>query len=145
MSDSPFKDGSYKDSSYKDSFSKESQDKNVLDGPLECCCLDPVTGFFRDGHCRTDDQDFGRHVVCAIMTQEFLEYSRSKGNDLMTPVPEYGFPGLKPGDSWCLCATRWREAYTAGKAPQIKLAATHKSALDIIPLEALKAHARDLM
>jgi len=123
----------------------KAQDKNVLDGPLESCCNDPVTGFFRDGYCRTNKQDFGRHVVCAIMTQEFLEFSRFKGNDLTTPAPEFGFAGLLPGDGWCLCANRWYEAYKEGKAPQVRLGATHKSALEIIPLEALKSHARDLM
>ena len=112
--------------------SAHEQDKNVMDGPLESCCMDPVTGFFRDGHCRTDDYDFGRHVVCAIMTQDFLEFSRSKGNDLTTPIPEFGFPGLAPGNSWCLCANRWKEAYEAGKAPQVRLAATHKKALEIV-------------
>lgn len=127
-----------------DTLSNE-QDKNVLDGPLASCCFDPATGYFRDGHCRADGQDFGRHVVCAIMTQEFLEFSRARGNDLITPRPEFDFPGLVPGNSWCLCANRWREAFQAGKAPPVRLAATHKKALKIVPLEALKSCARDLM
>jgi len=124
---------------------KHNSDSNVLGGPLECCCMDPVTGYFRDGHCRTDSQDFGRHVVCAIMTEEFLEFSSARGNDLITPVPEFGFPGLVPGNRWCLCANRWREAFEAGMAPPVRLAATHEKALEIVSLEALKAHARDLM
>ncbi|HAN31072.1 MAG TPA: DUF2237 domain-containing protein, partial [Myxococcales bacterium] len=87
--------------------------RNVLGGPLDNCSLDPLTGWFRDGCCRTDDNDLGRHVVCTVMTAEFLEFSRSRGNDLITPVPQYNFVGLKPGDRWCLCASRWAEAYAA--------------------------------
>lgn len=119
-------------------------DCNVLGTPLESCCTELSTGFYRDGYCRTGKQDHGVHTVCAIMTREFLEFSRSRGNDLMTPVPAYRFPGLRPGDSWCLCASRWREAYEAGVAPRVKLAATHKKSLEIIALDALRSHAVDL-
>lgn len=115
--------------------------KNVLGGKLQLCCSDPVTGFFRDGYCNTGKQDVGTHVVCAIVTQEFLDYTLSKGNDLSTPRPEFDFPGLKPGDGWCLCVSRWKEAYDAGCAPSVKLDATHEKALDFVSLQALKAHA----
>ncbi|KAB7729308.1 DUF2237 family protein [Rudanella paleaurantiibacter] len=111
--------------------------KNVLGGPLACCCTNPMTGFYRDGFCRTDEYDQGRHVVCAIMTEPFLQFTRSRGNDLSTPRPEYQFPGLKPGDRWCLCALRWREAYEAGVAPPALLACTHERALQYIELDAL--------
>ncbi|ARU54711.1 MAG: DUF2237 domain-containing protein [Pseudomonadales bacterium] len=117
---------------------------NVLGLPLESCSLDPKTGFFRDGHCNTCEQDAGSHTVCAVMTQEFLEYSRFKGNDLSTARPEFGFPGLKSGDSWCLCASRWRQAFEDGMAPRIRIMATHIRALEIIDLETLKTHAEDL-
>ena len=117
--------------------------KNVLGGPLESCSHDPVTGFFRDGCCNTSDDDHGSHTVCAVLTAEFLEFSAARGNDLSTPMPQYGFPGLKPGDQWCLCAGRWLEAYEAGLAPRVKLAATHERALELCPLEALRAHAVD--
>ncbi|HMB11383.1 MAG TPA: DUF2237 domain-containing protein [Saliniramus sp.] len=103
-----------------------------------------MTGFFRDGCCETGPEDVGRHVVCAQVTREFLDYSRARGNDLMTSRPEFGFPGLQPGDRWCLCAVRWREALEAGVAPPVSLAATHERALDIIDLQELKAHALDL-
>src|SRR3954471_484301 len=103
---------------------------NVLGTQLRCCCLRPRTGYFRDGFCRTDASDRGMHFVCAEMTQEFLEFSRAQGNDLMTPVPEYQFPGLKPGDRWCLCVTRWTEALEAGVAPPIILEATHAATLE---------------
>lgn len=116
--------------------------RNVLGGPLQACGFDPVTGFFRDGHCHTCSQDHGSHTVCAVMTAEFLEFSRAAGNDLTTPMPQYNFPGLQPGDHWCLCAGRWLEAYQAGKAPQVDLEATHEAALAIVPLQALKQHAR---
>jgi uncharacterized protein (DUF2237 family) len=102
-----------------------------------------MTGWFRDGCCRTNEADQGRHTVCAVMTAEFLEYSRSRGNDLSTPVPAYGFPGLQPGDQWCLCATRWREAWQAGKAPQVVLLSTHHRTLQVVPIEALMAHSTD--
>ncbi len=105
---------------------------NVLGTPLQPCCLDPLTGYFRDGSCRTDETDRGTHVVCAVMTEEFLTYTRAKGNDLSTPNPRYRFPGLKPGDGWCLCALRWQEAFEAGVAPPVKLEATHEKALEFI-------------
>jgi hypothetical protein len=115
--------------------------RNVLGGALQPCSFDPATGFFRDGHCHTCAQDHGSHTVCAVMTADFLSFSKSRGNDLSTPMPQYDFPGLKPGDHWCLCAGRWFEAYTAGKAPQVNLKATNEAALSIVPLEALKEHA----
>ena len=117
---------------------------NVLGLPLETCSMDPLTGFTRSGACETGPQDLGSHTVCAQVTEAFLAYSRSRGNDLVTPVPEYGFPGLKPGDRWCLCAARWREAYEAGCAPRVRLRSTHAKALEVVPLEALKAHALDI-
>ncbi|CAH1001242.1 hypothetical protein LEM8419_02141 [Neolewinella maritima] len=112
--------------------------KNVLGTALQGCCTDPMTGFYRDGVCRTGPQDTGRHVVCAVMTEEFLTFTKSRGNDLSTPVPAYAFPGLKPGDGWCLCALRWKEAYEAGMAPPVRLEATHESALKYVSLEALR-------
>ena len=115
--------------------------RNVLGGPLQPCSFDPNTGFFRDGHCHTCAQDHGSHTVCAVMTAEFLAFSKSRGNDLTTPMPQYEFPGLKPGDHWCLCAGRWLEACEAGKASRVDLDATNQSALAIVPLEALKEHA----
>ncbi len=115
--------------------------RNVLGGALQPCSFTPQTGFFRDGHCHTCAQDHGSHTICAVMTAEFLAFSKSRGNDLTTPVPQYHFPGLKPGDHWCLCAGRWLEAYEAGKAPQVSLEATHEAALAIVPIEALKEHA----
>lgn len=114
---------------------------NVLGTPLEACCTHPMTGWFRDGHCRTDARDHGRHVICARMTAEFLAFSRARGNDLTTPVPGAGFPGLSPGDKWCLCADRWREAAEAGLAPPVVLEATEESALEVVDLELLKRHA----
>lgn len=113
---------------------------NVLGQPLIGCCLDPLTGYFRDGVCRTGPTDSGRHVVCAIMTDAFLSFTRSRGNDLSTPRPEYQFPGLRPGDGWCLCALRWREALEAGVAPPVKLEATHKKALEFVRFEDLLEH-----
>ncbi|MGH7884277.1 MAG: DUF2237 family protein [Thermodesulfobacteriota bacterium] len=123
----------------------EKEEKNVLDGKLEDCSLDPMTGFFRDGCCRTNEQDIGRHVVCVEMTEEFLQFSKEKGNDLSTPRPEFHFPGLKPGDRWCVCALRWKEAYDAGAAPLVCLLSTDKSALEVLSLEELKKHAIDLL
>lgn len=114
---------------------------NVLGEPLEDCSLAPLTGWFRDGCCRTGAGDVGSHVVCAVMTAEFLAFSRSRGNDLATPRPEYQFPGLKPGDRWCLCASRWREALDAGVAPQVVLAATHVRALAYATLADYQRHA----
>lgn len=117
---------------------------NVLGEPLQPCGLEPMTGFFRDGACNTAEFDYGSHTVCAQVTQQFLEFSRFRGNDLSTPKPEYGFVGLKPGDSWCLCAARWLEAYKAERAPKVYLARTHQKALDIISLDVLKEFAVDL-
>jgi len=114
---------------------------NVLDADLELCGMDPVTGFFRDGSCNTCDADQGSHTVCAVMTDEFLAYSKYVGNDLSTPRPEYGFVGLKAGDRWCLCASRFLQAHDEGCAPRVSLAATHKRALEIVPLDVLKQHA----
>ena len=114
---------------------------NVLGTALVPCSYDPLTGFFRDGCCNTADDDTGSHVVCVKVTAEFLAYSASRGNDLSRPRPEYRFRGLKPGDRWCLCALRWREAFEAGAAPAVVLAATHERALDVVPLEWLRAHA----
>ncbi|MGA0173131.1 MAG: DUF2237 family protein [Phycisphaerales bacterium] len=114
-------------------------DRNVLGGPLETCSRSPMTGYFRDGCCRTGEDDLGRHTVCAVMTDEFLTFSKSRGNDLVTPRPEWRFPGLKAGDRWCLCALRWREAYEAGCAPQVVLEATHERTLDVVPLHWLQA------
>eukprot|EP00877_Chromochloris_zofingiensis_P013332 jgi/Chrzof1/8252/Cz03g03070.t1 len=116
--------------------------QNVLGGPLECCCTSPKTGFYRDGYCQTGPQDHGVHVVCAQVTAEFLDFTRAQGNDLSTPHPP-SFPGLKPGDRWCLCASRWKEAADAGVAPPVVLAATHAKALDHVSLDLLKDHAVD--
>lgn len=118
--------------------------RNVLGEPLQPCGLDPVTGFFRDGCCNTGPEDRGSHTVCAEMTEAFLAYSKARGNDLSTPRPEFGFPGLEPGDRWCLCALRWREAYAAGRAPRVVLAATHERALEVVDLFDLKRYAHDL-
>ena len=115
--------------------------KNVLGGELQSCCTDPMTGFFRDGFCRTNEQDAGRHLVCARMTDDFLEFSKSVGNDLSTPRPEFEFPGLKEGDLWCLCVLRWKEALENDVAPQIVLEATHENALQFARLEDLRKYA----
>ncbi len=115
--------------------------RNVLGGELKCCCLKPLTGFYRDGYCRTGPDDLGRHTVCAILTDEFLEFTLSMGNDLITPRPEFNFPGLKAGDKWCLCVLRWREALEAGVAPPVILEACHESALEFVSLEDLQRHA----
>lgn len=114
---------------------------NVIGGPLQCCCTDPMTGFYRDGLCRTGAGDMGAHVVCAEMTADFLDFTKAQGNDLSTPAPMYRFPGLKQGDRWCLCASRWKEAMDAGMAPKVVLDATHASALEYVSLSELKAHA----
>lgn len=119
-------------------------EQNVLGGALECCCTSPMTGFFRDGACRTGPQDLGSHTVCAQVTAEFLAFTRARGNDLSAPAPEFGFPGLRPGDRWCLCAVRWHEALQAGVAPPVMLMATHERALEVIDLDDLKRHALDL-
>lgn len=118
-----------------------SSAKNVLGTPLQICSEDPVTGFFRTGCCETGGEDLGLHLVCAEMTAEFLEFSLRRGNDLSTPNPEFRFPGLKPGDRWCLCVQRWKEALLAGVAPQVALESTHISALEFVELEQLAAHA----
>lgn len=115
--------------------------KNVLGGELKPCSLQPLTGFFRNGCCETSHEDVGMHTVCAVMTAEFLAFSRAAGNDLSTPRPELGFAGLKPGDRWCLCAPRWKEALDAGAAPQVVLDATHEETLAIVPLGILKDYA----
>lgn len=112
--------------------------KNILGEPLELCCSNPQTGFLRDGFCNTNFQDVGTHVVCAIVTDEFLKFTKSQGNNLITPSPAHDFPGLKHGDGWCLCALRWKQAYEAGVAPPIKAKATHEKALDYIPKEILE-------
>jgi uncharacterized protein len=121
--------------------SVDAEGRNVLGGPLEPCGFDPVTGFWRDGTCRTGGQDVGVHAVCAVMTEEFLEFSASVGNDLSTPQPEFGFAGLEPGDRWCLCAGRWQEALEVGVAPPVVLEATHALALEFSSLDDLRAHA----
>lgn len=115
--------------------------KNVLGQPLLPCGHDPLTGFYRDGCCRTGPDDLGQHTVCAVVTENFLAFSRQVGNDLSTPRPEFHFPGLRPGDRWCLCAARWKEAWQAGCAPQVILEATHESALRLIPRSVLEEHA----
>jgi uncharacterized protein (DUF2237 family) len=115
--------------------------RNVLGQPLQPCSFSPRTGFYRDGCCHTGPDDRGMHTVCATMTEEFLAFTRAQGNDLSTPAPAWGFPGLVPGDAWCLCAARWLEAYDAGVAPPVRLAATHEATLRIVPLEVLEAHA----
>ena len=116
-------------------------EKNVFGEELKVCCTSPMTGYFRDGNCRTISEDTGTHTVCAIMTDEFLDFSLSKGNNLITPIPYYNFPGLKAGDKWCLCASRWVEAEKAGKAPLVILEATHEKTLDFTSLETLVKYA----
>ncbi|MDH6061033.1 DUF2237 domain-containing protein [Chrysosporum bergii ANA360D] len=115
--------------------------KNVLGTELESCCTSPMTGYYRDGFCYTGGQDFGMHVVCAQVTTEFLEFTKLQGNDLSTPVPQFNFPGLRPGDRWCLCAARWQEALNAGVAPPVVLSATHARALEVCSLGDLQKHA----
>ncbi|MGL4462153.1 MAG: DUF2237 family protein [Planctomycetia bacterium] len=116
-------------------------DRNVLGEELQPCSLDPLTGFYRTGCCETGSDDAGTHVVCARLTKSFLDFSKSRGNDLSTPAPQYGFPGLKPGDQWCLCAARWVEAFEAGCAPLVVLAATHEKMLEFATLDDLKKNA----
>jgi uncharacterized protein len=115
--------------------------RNVLGQPIQPCSISPMTGFYRDGCCSTGPQDTGSHTVCATVTAEFLAFSRSRGNDLTTPRPEFRFPGLKPGDGWCLCVSRWREAFDAGVAPPVRLEATHEAALRVVTLTQLQEHA----
>lgn len=120
-----------------------SQAKNVLGSPLETCCTSPMTGFYRNGCYETGGDDQGVHVICAQVTEEFLAFTKQQGNDLSTPSPMFGFPGLKPGDQWCLCASRWKEALDAGVAPPVSLAATHARALEYVSMDELKQHALD--
>ncbi|MBW4694545.1 MAG: DUF2237 domain-containing protein [Lyngbya sp. HA4199-MV5] len=115
--------------------------KNVLGETLQLCCTSPMTGYLRNGVCETGPQDVGTHVVCAQVTEDFLAFTKARGNNLSTPVPAYNFPGLKPGDKWCLCVSRWKEALDAGVAPPIVLAATHEATLKVVPLEVLQEHA----
>ena len=117
--------------------------QNVLGTDLVVCGTDPVTGFFRDGCCNTSEADTGSHTVCSIVTREFLEFSKAAGNDLSTPRPEWGFEGLSPGDSWCVCAARWLDAALAGAAAPVRLSATHERALEVVPLQMLRTHAVD--
>ena len=119
---------------------KEDTSLNVLGTPLGVCGTSPVTGFYRDGCCNTGPNDVGSHTVCAIVTDDFLEFTKSRGNDLSTPMPLYNFPGLKAGDRWCLCVRRWKEAYDHGKAPGVVLEATHRKSLEVVTLEQLKEH-----
>ncbi len=128
----------------RDRRQEAEQALNVLGQPLQPCGLDPLTGFYRDGCCNTGYDDTGIHTVCVRVTREFLTFSRKRGNDLSTPLPEAGFPGLRPGNQWCLCAGRWKEALDAGVAPPVVLAATHEETLAIVPLAELKRHAVDL-
>ncbi len=119
-------------------------ERNVLGGPLESCGSDPLTGFYRDGCCRTGPEDSGSHTICAVVSTEFLEYQQRIGNDLSTPLPHYGFPGLQPGDRWCVTARNWLRAHEDGVAAYVVLAATHEAALDIVPLDVLKEYAVDV-
>ncbi|MDQ1664790.1 MAG: uncharacterized protein QOH75_821 [Actinomycetota bacterium] len=121
-----------------------TSDRNVLGGPLEPCGIDPMTGFYRDGACSTGPEDLGSHTVCAVVTDEFLAHQRSVGNDLSTPRPQWQFPGLRAGDSWCVVAARWLQAAQDGVAAPVVLAATHEGALDVVPLELLQQHAIDV-
>ncbi len=123
--------------------SEDARDRNVLGGPLIACSTEPMTGFYRDGCCRTGEDDHGVHTVCCEVTDAFLDFSRSVGNDLSTPRPEWGFPGLRPGDRWCLCAARWREAQEAGMAPGVVLEATHERSAEICGIDRLREHAID--
>jgi hypothetical protein len=121
----------------------EGKAKNILGNDLQSCCSDPITGFFRDGYCHTNYIDQGTHVVCAVVTDEFLEFTKSRGNDLITPITSYKFSGLKAGDKWCLCALRWQEAYEAGVAPPVKVKSTHEKALKYISKDLLKKYRVD--
>lgn len=121
-----------------------TSDRNVLGGRLDPCGTDPLTGFYRDGCCNTGPEDLGNHTVCAVVSAEFLAQQQATGNDLVTARPEYGFAGLRPGDRWCVCASRWLEAYEAGVAPPVVLAATHERATEVVPLQALREHAVDV-
>lgn len=123
---------------------KQEQQKNVFGDPISSCSEAPVTGFYRNGCCDTGPEDVGSHTICAVLTDEFLAYSKSVGNDLSTPIPSYGFPGLKAGDRWCLCAARWKQALEADAAPRVVLSATNEAALEVVSLEDLKRYAIDL-
>jgi len=118
-----------------------AQAVNVLGKPLQECSCEPLTGWFRDGHCRTDPADLARHTVCCVVNEAFLSYTRAQGNDLSLPAPDWGFPGLRPGDHWCVCASRWLEAYEDGMAPPVQLEACEHSTLELIPLDVLEANA----
>ena len=122
----------------------DTKQNNVFGEPIATCSERPKTGFTRSGCCETGEEDLGMHTVCAVMTKEFLAFSRARGNDLSTPAPEFGFPGLKPGDNWCLCAARWKEALEAGCAPRVSLRATHEKTLEVVSLDELKPYAVDL-
>lgn len=122
--------------------SNDNEAKNVLGKKLQPCCFDPKTGFYRDGFCNTDRNDHGRHIICAIMTDEFLEFSKKMGNDLITPIPEYNFPGLKSGDKWCLCVLRWKEAFDNKVAPKVILESCHQKCLDYVSIDDLKDNAK---
>jgi uncharacterized protein len=132
------------DASGSDPRPRRDAPRNVHGERLSECCSKPLTGFFRDGSCNTGPEDFGVHTVCASMTAEFLAFSKAAGNDLSTPMPQFGFEGLKPGDCWCLCASRWKEAFDAGHAPRVRLTATHEATLELVPLDTLKKYALDL-
>jgi uncharacterized protein len=119
-------------------------ERNVLGGQLQPCGADPLTGFYRDGCCTTGPEDIGRHTICAVVTAEFLQHQRSIGNDLTTPMPQYRFPGLVPGDRWCVTAVNWHQAYLDGRAAPVVLASTHESTLDVVPMTALRTHAVDV-
>ena len=123
---------------------RDLAERNVLGGVLEPCGTDPLTGFFRDGCCRTGAEDVGAHTICAVMTADFLDHQRATGNDLLTPRPQWGFPGLRPGDRWCVVAARWAQAYADGRAAPVVLASTHEQTLTIVPLAALREHAVDV-
>lgn len=122
---------------------KESAPQNVFGEALQTCCTEPMTGYYRNGKCQTGNDDLGTHVACAVLSKEFLDFTKSKGNDLSTPIPAYDFPGLKPGDKWCLCILRWKEAYEAGVAPALDLKATNKKALEYVSMEILSDFAVD--
>lgn len=127
----------------RDNEPERSPDRNAVGGPLKACSRAPLTGYFRDGHCRTCPQDVGVHTVCAVMTADFLEFTVAAGNDLVTPHPEWNFPGLVEGDRWCLCAARWLEAYRAGRAPPVVLESTNEKTLEVVPFELLRECALD--
>jgi len=132
------------DASGSDPRPRRDAPRNVFGEKLDECCTKPLTGFYRDGSCNTGPEDFGVHTVCARVDADFLAFSKAAGNDLSTPVPRAGFEGLKPGDCWCLCAARWKEAFDAGHAPRIRLAATHEATLEIVPFDTLKKYALDI-